>query len=339
MLLKCVSNVNLPILPPQCAPPTATANPDLTTEQSNRAANQAKLLAAGALDALAAVALQAGGMASPHVRAAALRALGDLTAGQAAAQERLAHTPVRPGPLSLAVRAAGGSGMAWQGAAGGGMPGESHIPALQAALHVALYGSSGEERAAADHVVGCYCLGNAEGQAALAATVGAAGGPAGGGGVAGGIGMHGQGHGAGQWGAAPGGGGGLPAADSTFGSDLVAALLGQGPEVGPAGELLGIGGGGGEGGGGAGAPPGHYRKGSWGAGGGGGAVAGAGAGAVGQLLVCCRAAGVLQHVLYGNPVAKGRLMAVPLEAQGPAGQPPEYLMPRWGLPAVWTWAS
>lgn len=276
---------------------------------------------AGALDALAAVGLQAGGMASPQVRAAALRALGDLMAGQAAAQERLAHTPVRPGPLSLAVMAAGGSGTVWQGAAAGGVPGEFLVPALQAALHVALYGSSGEERAAADHVVGCYCLGNADGQAALAATVGPAG-------CVGGMGVHGQGHGAGQWGAAPGGYGELPVVGSTFGSDLVAALLGQGPAVGPAGELLGSGGGGSGGDVGAGAPPGHYRKGSWGGSGGGGA----GAGAVGQLLVGCRAAGVLQHVLYGNPVAKGRLLAVPLEAQGAAGQPPEYLMPRWGLP-------
>ncbi|EFJ40065.1 hypothetical protein VOLCADRAFT_100192 [Volvox carteri f. nagariensis] len=69
----------------------ASADPDRATEKANRAANQAKLLAAGALEALVAAALRNGGVPSAPVRAAALGALGDLVDGLAAAQERLAR--------------------------------------------------------------------------------------------------------------------------------------------------------------------------------------------------------------------------------------------------------
>eukprot|EP00198_Chlamydomonas_reinhardtii_P007146 XP_001696482.1 predicted protein [Chlamydomonas reinhardtii] len=52
----------------------------------------AKLLAGGTLEALLGAALQDGGLGSPPVRAAAMGALGDLVAGNAPAQERLAKS-------------------------------------------------------------------------------------------------------------------------------------------------------------------------------------------------------------------------------------------------------
>lgn len=53
---------------PQSAPPTSAGEDARAQEQASRAANQAKLLAAGVLDALASVALRGGGVSSTAVR-------------------------------------------------------------------------------------------------------------------------------------------------------------------------------------------------------------------------------------------------------------------------------
>ncbi|GFR43390.1 hypothetical protein Agub_g4465, partial [Astrephomene gubernaculifera] len=142
-----------------CAPPSSSASEsDRAAEASNRAANQAKLLAAGALEALAAAALAEGGVPSPPVRAAALAALGDLVADLQPAQERLGRATVRPGPLQPSAAEAEGA------PAPPAAEAEEVVPVLHAVLRVALYGNDAAERAAAEHVIACYCRGNAEGQ-------------------------------------------------------------------------------------------------------------------------------------------------------------------------------
>ncbi|KXZ52056.1 hypothetical protein GPECTOR_10g1079 [Gonium pectorale] len=91
---------------------------------------------------------------------AALGALGDLVDGQHAATERLAAATVRPPPPGS------------DGEAAAPPPPAGDVPVLQAALRVALHAADGAERAAAEHVIACYCRGNPDGQAALAAAMG-----------------------------------------------------------------------------------------------------------------------------------------------------------------------
>ncbi|KAG2502027.1 hypothetical protein HYH03_000521 [Edaphochlamys debaryana] len=269
-----------------CAPPTSASDPDRATETASRSANQAKLLAAGALDALVGAALRDGGVPSAPVRTAALQALGDLVSELAAGQERLAAAAVRPGPHP---GPSGPSGDASGPAA--------DVSVLQAVLRVALYGADAAERTAAGYVIASYCHGNVEGQAMLAASVGPA--------------HHSGG------GAPPGLGSSSRPAPASFGQELVEALLAGGAAL--------------SGGSGAGGPAGLAGGPSGGAsrfaGAGGGGSCGSGGGGQG-LLVTCRAAGVLQHLLTGNPAARQRLLLAPIEAPPGPGVPPDFLMPR-----------
>ncbi|GLC70984.1 hypothetical protein PLESTF_001057900 [Pleodorina starrii] len=278
-----------------CAPPSAPADPDRANEQTNRSANQAKLLAAGAMEALTAAALQDGGVPSAPVRAAALGALGDLVDELAAARERLARATVRPGQATAQAAAAVADGLDGPAAAAP-PPGEAVVPVLTAVLRVALYGADAAERSAAGHVIACYCRGNAEGQTALASTIGASGEAAHGAAAA--PPPHQYPYGSSNGSGTPANGGGAlgSATRGSFGQELVAGLLAGGSALGGAGRYGGGGGGGG--------------------------------GSGGGLLVTCRAAGVLQHLLSGNPAAKQRLLAAPLEPPAAPGVPLDLLMPR-----------
>ncbi|GIL59792.1 hypothetical protein Vafri_14513, partial [Volvox africanus] len=274
-----------------CARTVASADPDRANEQANRAANQAKLLAAGALDALLAVALRDGGVPSAPVRTAALGVLGDLVEGLGAAQERLARATIRPGQTLLSATATdildgSPAAMAAPPAAV-----NEPVPALAAVLRVVLYGVDATERAAADHVIACYCRGNTDGQSALALSIGPHAEPPQ-------PQLHSQHH---PYGSTFANGSGssnpMQTTHGSFGQDMVSGLL-------AGGSALGHGGAGGT------------------------RLAVSSGGGSAGLLVTCRAAGVLQHLICGNPSAKQRLLTTPLEPPPAPGVPADLLMPR-----------
>ncbi|GIM09354.1 hypothetical protein Vretimale_13185 [Volvox reticuliferus] len=272
-----------------CAPVVASVDPDRANEQANRAANQAKLLAAGALEALLAAALRDGGVPSAPVRAAALGALGDLIEGLGPAQERLARATVRPGQTLLPATATDGLDGSPVAMATPPAAAIEPVPALAAVLRVALYGVDAAECSAADRVIACYCRGNADGQSALASSIGPSAEPPQ---------PHSRHHPYGStYANGSGGSGSAPTTNELFGHDMISGLL-------AGGSALGHGGAGGT---------------RLAAGGGGGSAG---------LLVTCRATGVLQHLICGNASAKQQLLATPLELPPAPCVPADLLMPR-----------
>ncbi|KAG2445332.1 hypothetical protein HYH02_008798 [Chlamydomonas schloesseri] len=314
-----------------CSPPTAAADPDRAAEVANRTANQAKLLAGGMLEALLGAALQDGGVGSAAVRAAALGALGDLVAGNAPAQERLAKSVVRPGGAAAASAADGQAAAAAAAAAADGAPPseqqQAPVAALTAALRVALHGGDAGERAAADHVITCYCRGNAEGQSALAGGIGPR--PA----------AHAPGYGLSHGHAAPPHGHGphdpeqraaSPAGlhVASFGQELVAALVASSTAMATSAQSASAAATAAAAAAAASALNAGYRPYGASAGGAAGAATGSSSSSS-SMGVAVRAATALQHLLLGNAAVKLRLLSVPLDsAAAPPGVPPDLLMPR-----------
>lgn len=109
------------------------------------AASRGKLVDGGLLPGLLRLALDAGVVAVVAVRARALLCTAALVRGHGAGQTALAQAVVRRGGAQL--------------------------PALHAALLVALNSSVAAEAAAAEAVVAAFCDGNPDGQVALASTL------------------------------------------------------------------------------------------------------------------------------------------------------------------------